>query len=150
MALKHGHYRGCTTPGPITIVWKSMQQRCNDPNSPNYQYYGAKGIKIEWASFEEFEKDMHDSWRPGLQIDRWPDRNGNYKPGNCRWATPKQQTRNRSSNRWIEFNGRKMVMEDWANELGLKQSTLSSRLTRGWSVEDALSTPIKPRRKLAI
>jgi hypothetical protein len=138
--LKHGHWRG-RKPSPLMVVWNSMKQRCNDPKAVSYKYYGAKGIRVEWESFEEFERDMRDNWKAGLTIDRI-NSSGNYSKDNCRWATAAEQARNTSRNVWIEFNGKRQVLEDWANEVGIKPMTIAARLKRGWSVERALTTPL--------
>jgi len=75
--------------------WRSMIQRCTNPKRRNYRWYGARGISVcsRWInSFEFFLKDM--GRRPnGRTLDRFPNNDGNYEPGNCRWATPKQQAR---------------------------------------------------------
>lgn len=89
----------CTTHGlkesPEYIVWKGMRQRCNDPESNNFIYYGGRGIKVceRWSDFAMFLQDMGP--RPeGMTIDR-VDNGGNYEPGNCRWATMKEQNQNK-------------------------------------------------------
>jgi hypothetical protein len=76
--------------------WESMKRRCLNPNDPAFARYGGRGITVcdRWLCFEHFRDDMGE--RPhGLSIDRFPNNDGNYEPGNCRWATRLEQTRNR-------------------------------------------------------
>lgn len=78
------------------VSWQNMWKRCTDPNHPKYHLWGGRGIRVcdRWRDYRNFLTDMGE--RPfGLTIDRWPDKNGNYEPSNCRWATPKQQAQNR-------------------------------------------------------
>lgn len=94
----HGH----CVPGmasPTYRSWQSMIQRCTNPNATKYKRWGGRGIEIceRWMVFANFLTDM--GVRPaGMTLDRYPDKNGNYEPDNCRWATPKQQAANRNRN----------------------------------------------------
>lgn len=92
--LTHGMSRGKKS--PEYRCWTAMKTRCLNANNPSYQQYGARGITVcdRWReSFEAFFADMGVR-PPGTSLDRWPDRGGNYEPGNCRWATPAEQARN--------------------------------------------------------
>jgi len=96
------------------------------------------------GSFEQFLADLGE--RPaGTTLDRI-DVNGNYEPGNVRWATAVEQQNNKRNNRRITFNGCTMTLAQWSREVGIKMCTISDRLERGWSVEDALT---KPPRQMA-
>ena len=92
--VTHGHVRGKTRTREY-LTWASMKARCNNPTAISYKYYGALGVTVceRWKDFSNFLADM--GTRPeGMSIDRFPDKNGNYEPGNCRWATPKEQNNN--------------------------------------------------------
>lgn len=121
-------------------TWSSMIQRCANPNKKEYGRYGGRGIKVceRWKTFELFVADM--GKRPaGLTIDRI-DSNGDYEPGNCRWATYKQQANNTARNRRYTFKGKTLTMREWARTLGITDSSLSERLDK-WPVEIALGLP---------
>ena len=94
--------------------WNCMKERCNNPNSSNYRNYGGRGIKIceRWLnSFENFYEDMGD--RPlNMTLDRI-DNNKNYYKENCKWSTNKQQFRNKTNSRFIEFNGEKACLAEF-------------------------------------
>lgn len=139
--------RGSRTHGmtgtPTFGTWQSIIARCERPSSISYKYYGAKGIAVceRWRnSFQAFLDDM--GQRPdGMTIDR-EDTDGNYEPGNCRWATIDQQNNNKSDTRHMYFNGRTMNMTAWAKEIGTSPAALHHRITKiGMSVEDALTIP---------
>lgn len=81
--------------------WTNMRNRCRNPKVPAFAVYGAIGITVcaRWHSFANFLADMGERPSPEHSIDRWPNRNGNYEPGNCRWATRQEQNRNRKTTR---------------------------------------------------
>jgi len=124
--------------------WRSMVYRCHYKDSISYKNYGAKGIKVcnRWrTSFLNFLEDM--GKRPdGTTLDRI-DTSGNYCKDNCRWATWKQQGRNRSNNHIIEAFGKKQTLTGWAEEFGLSRVTIMVRLKLGWPIELALSKKIR-------
>jgi hypothetical protein len=123
-----------------------MIQRCENPNNRSYHHYGARGVRVcdRWHSFEDFLADMGE--RPPFKesIDRI-DGNGDYEPGNCRWATRTEQNNNKSTNRWIEYCGKRMRFMEAVALSGLKRLTVHQRIKRGWSIEDALSRPLHRR-----
>ena len=124
-------------------VWRSMWKRCTLPHHPYYRYYGGAGITVceRWRRFESFYEDMGEC-RDGMSIDRIDNACG-YDPSNCRWATMKDQQRNRSNSVLLTLNGVTMNLVDWADRVGIDKSTLSRRIRRlGWSTEKALTTPV--------
>ena len=123
--------------------WHRMIRRCCDPRCEDFKVYGARGIRVcdRWMSFENFVKDMGP--RPfRATLDRI-DNKGPYSPENCKWKTPAEQARNTSRNVWLEFNGQKKVLQDWANKFAISSNTIRGRLKSGWSVEKALTTPVR-------
>ena len=138
--MNHGQsMRGKIT--PEYAAWKSMKSRCKNNKSVNYHNYGGRGIAVckRWSKFENFYADM--GRRPaGKSLDRI-NNDGNYGPHNCRWATPKEQSRNsRHANR-ITFRGKTMCLSDWAAQVGIVPNSLRVRLRRGWNLAETLTTP---------
>lgn len=125
------------------MFWSSMKARCNpDPNQQNYGLYAGRGISMcqRWMeSFDNFDADMPDPPNDALSIDRI-DNNGNYEPGNCRWATKMEQANNRRTNVLITFNGKTQTISQWSRELPLDKTTIRKRLLKGWPIEKVLST----------
>jgi hypothetical protein len=137
---------------PLFNTWHGMKQRCNNPNAPGYRLYGGKGIKVckEWSeSFDAFILDMGE--RPkGMTLDRL-NSHGNYEKSNCRWATHKQQADNRTYTRWLPYGGVVKTLTEWANIFELDRKYLYTRIFRlGWSVEDALTKPIRGKKKSVV
>lgn len=143
-ALRHGHAR-TGEESPQYRTWQSMIRRCVDPNHISFRYYGARGISVceRWQTFENFLADMPPRPSREHSIDRI-NVNGNYEPGNVRWATAVEQGRNKTKNRIVEYHGRKMCLTEAAELAGLGEGIVRQRLDRGWSVDRALST--KPMR----
>lgn len=126
--------------------WQSMKQRCTNPNTDGYHRYGGRGIKVcsEWMdSFEAFLSDM--GARPdGTSLERINSDDG-YHPGNCKWASSEEQSRNRCDNRIIEAFGDLMTLTDAAKKYNISRGCLTARL-RKMNAEDALTIPLKIRR----
>jgi len=127
--------------------WVYMKDRCNNPASDGYPQYGGRGIVVceAWSTFEGFWADMGSTWADGLSIDRYPDKNGNYEPGNCRWATPQQQARNRRTERLIETPSGLMCVAEAGETFGVSPITISSRLRYGWTDPAKLVAPPRGR-----
>ena len=135
------NYRHGKRHSRIYNIWRSMRQRCTNPNCINYKNYGGKGICVcnEWNDFTNFYTwAMANGYKDDLTIDR-VDVNGNYEPSNCRWISYKQQANNKTNNRLIEFQGESRTLGEWASITGIKLGTIWNRLNLGWSVERALT-----------
>lgn len=128
---------------PLYATWSGMKDRCLNLNSHAFEDYGARGIKIcdRWMKFENFLADMGDK-PTGTSIDRI-DVNGNYEPGNCRWATAQVQGANTRRARIIELKGESRCISDWARRTGLSPITITRRLNAGFSPEKILEPTCK-------
>lgn len=128
---------------PEYRIWCGMKERCYRKRHPHYVYYGGRGIKVcnRWRnSFENFLKDMGE--RPAnLSLDRI-DNDKDYCKSNCRWATAKEQHRNTRSNRLLNYNGQTKTLIEWSEIVGIGRTTIRERLSRGWSVADALNIKV--------
>lgn len=128
-------------------IWQGAIQRCMDAGDESHADYGARGIRVcdRWMSFENFLADMGKA-PAGLSIDR-KDNDGNYEPGNCKWATRAEQSRNTRRTRLITMNGRTQCLTDWAKEMGLSFHAVHKRIKTGYTPEEALLLPANaPRR----
>lgn len=130
------------------ISWTGMHNRCYDPQCDSWEDYGGRGITIcdRWFNnFRNFYADMGE--RPeGMEIDR-QDNDGNYEPGNCRWATASQNARNKRTTVWVEYAGRTVSLAEAAELSGIHYETLRSRVNRGTVLFQKLRPVDHPRHK---
>lgn len=127
---------------PTYRSWYSMKSRCCNPTDRGYSDYGGRGIEVcgRWHRFENFLADMGE--RPaGTSLDRFPDNNGNYEPGNCRWATPVQQHRNTRYNVNLTIDGKTRCVAEWSQISGIGATCIHLRLKRGWEASRAVYQP---------
>ena len=118
-----------------------MIQRCYDPNSVSYPYYGARGIMVcnSWHDLKTFaDWAFANGYSDDLTIERI-DNDGGYSPNNCRWATYKDQANNRNGNLILSFDGREKTAAQWSEETGIGLSTILYRIHAGWDVATALT-----------
>lgn len=128
----------------IYKIWKGMIGRCTNPKGKYFDRYMGRGITIckEWRnSFENFYKDMGDP-PAGHSLDRVNNDKG-YSKENCRWATPKQQQNNRRGCIKLTFNQQTKSLVEWSEITNLSRTVIWKRLDAGWSVEKALTTPLR-------
>lgn len=125
------------TATPTYRSWAAMKTRCSNPNSKDYPRYGGRGISYceAWEHFEAFYADMGDK-PENMTLDRI-DYNKGYTPENCRWATVAEQQQNKSTNVWLVYGGKRMILSDWAAHLGIPIETLRNRLSRTDDLHDA-------------
>lgn len=123
-------------------AWKSMRSRCFTKSNARYRLYGGRGITVckRWMDFSSFFADMGPC-PDGATLDRI-DNDGNYEPGNVRWADAATQANNTSRNRKLTLNGETLSLAQWAMRLGCSTGALCNRLRRGWSEEDTLCKPV--------
>jgi hypothetical protein len=130
LRVPHGHHTNGKM-SPTYQSWVAMHSRCGNQNEQNFYLYGGLGVSVceRWRKFESFLSDMGE--RPaGKSLDRYPNRQGNYEPGNCRWATPKEQSRNTKTNALVEFNGETICLAELAERNRMSPKTLFNRLRR--------------------
>lgn len=143
--LKHGSARRGQV-SPEYKAWKRMKERCHTSTSKNYPRYGGRGIVVcdRWRnSFEAFLEDVGPRPTPKHSLDRYPDNNGNYEPGNVRWATRTEQARNTRSTVFLTLNGETHCLSEWSEIVHIKHSILVDRHSYGWPDEQILTTPVR-------
>jgi hypothetical protein len=140
--MKHG-----MSSSPEYNAYRAMLRRCGFYKTKTDPSYISRGITVceSWLGpngFQNFFNAVGVRPSPDHSIDR-VNNNGNYEPGNVRWATVKQQSRNRSNNHFVELNGQRKTVAEWSEELSIPRSRIIARLKRGWPVEKVLSVGIK-------
>lgn len=145
--LKHGE-AGDGKRSPEYIAWHHAKTRCTRPSDPEWKNYGGRGIIFcaRWESFERFLEDVGRRPSEKHSLDRIDNSKG-YEPGNVRWATASEQNRNRRGNVWVEIDGVRMVLKDWAARFGIPYATVRTRIRSGLSAQQALSRPVRSKRQ---
>lgn len=131
----------------IYQIWYAMVSRCTVPTYHQYESYGGRGITVceEWKQFADFLAWVLSSdYDPAKTIDR-KDNNAGYAPDNCRWATSKEQGRNKRNNIILEHEGQAKTLPEWAEVAGISYIAMWQRLySCGWTLKEAISMPIIP------
>jgi len=154
MRKSHGLYKDPITGKKSRLyhIWEDMKNRCYNPKNRRFKDYGGRGITVcqEWKDDYKcfYDWAMAHGYADDLTIDR-DDVNGNYEPGNCKWATQKEQGNNRTNNRIIEYNGDSKTLTEWADFFGFEIHVIKNRLKRNWTVERAFTTPTEKHTKRA-
>lgn len=131
----------------IHVIWQRINERCNNKNADNYQYYGERGIKVckEWQGIngaENFIKwALENGYKEKLTIER-KDVNGDYCPDNCTWVTQKEQCNNKRNNIMISYKGKTQTLTQWCEEFNLNYQRVRERIKNGWDFESAAFTPV--------
>ena len=142
----------------IYDIWQDIKGRCNRPSTVGYKNYGGRGITYDsrWEKFEPFYEDMGKSYEEHVrefgEKDTSIDRinvDGNYCKDNCKWSTIEEQANNKTSTKFITYNNETHSLMHWSKIVDIPYKTISSRLIKGWSEEDALYTPVRGSMKFA-
>lgn len=147
--LRHGFAKSRGLMRPEYYIWNSMCQRCSNPKAKQYEDYGGRGIKVcaRWDLFDNFLVDMgprpdgkHPSGRAMYTLER-KDGNADYEPGNCIWATYKEQACNKRNGRMVTYLGETLPLATFVDRSGLDYKIVHQRIVRGWTVARALTEP---------
>jgi hypothetical protein len=154
-ALKRGMTRTCghnkehhgSSSTREYATFRRMQDRCSNKKNADWLIYGGRGIRVAYATFSDFLSDVGDRPSEYHSIDRI-NVNGNYEPGNCRWATSTEQANNRRTNRLLMLNGETLTMMQWSRRTGISRETIEKRIDLlGWAVEAALTIPVRTDKR---
>lgn len=142
----HRSQFGLKVKNPLYLIWRSIKMRTK-PGPHQAESYRRKSISLceRWKKFENFYEDMLPGYKKGLSIERI-DNLGNYEPSNCKWATSKEQNRNRETNRRFTIGGETRVLSDWCEVFSVPYQMVWRKLKRGLPIEQALSTKKQPRQ----
>lgn len=138
--FKHGQVNT-----PEYDCWKNLLRRCTNPRHPSFPNYGGRGIQVckKWeADFAAFIADVGPRPSSKHSLDRFPDNNGHYEPGNVRWATRVEQALNRRTTRRVIYEGVEMPLAEACQITGMAYNSAVARLRIGWSVDRALHEPV--------
>lgn len=130
-------------------IWHNMKYRCENKRAKDYYRYGGRGITVcdEWSNdFRPFcAWATGNGYQDGLSLDRVDNSKG-YSPENCRWASGKEQCRNRRNNLLIEYRGEQKTMAEWCELLGVDRALAYRRHRAGWTSEKTFETPTRKQR----
>lgn len=128
--------------------WERMRRRCFEESHDRWKHYGGRGITVcpQWRDdFMQFLSDMGVKPTPKHTIER-NDVNGNYEPGNCRWATMAEQARNMRRSVYVEYEGERLLLIDLCARLGLKAGIVRGRMKMGWSLDRAVTQVVRQKQ----
>ncbi len=140
----HGMYNS-----KIYKTWVGIKTRCYNSNDNGYKNYGGRGITMyepwinDFQAFYDYVSQLEHFGEEGFSLDRI-NNDGNYEPGNLRWTTMKEQSRNRRTNVWVEYNGEQITLVEAAERSGIRYDVLHYRYKHGWAIED-LFRPISSK-----
>ena len=153
--VKNGHTKSCgcarsshgMTKSTEYAVWANITGRCLRPQHPGWKDYGGRGITLYWSwqgrgGFAKFFAYVGPRPSPKHSIERIDNSRG-YEPGNVKWATRNQQMRNTRANHWVEINGVRKLLKDWAHEHDIHETTVLHRIERGMTEIEAITTPAR-------
>jgi len=140
--VKHGFYNH-----PLYKVYRGMLYRCYNTKSKWFHLYGGMGVIVcdEWINNPKsfYDWALSNGYIKGLQIDRFPNKNGNYEPINCRWATPKENSNNTRDNVILTFNGLSLTISEWSEKLNIPAVKIRNRYYKRKFTIDKILNPNK-------